>query len=178
MGLLESNNSVLECKEEATTFQIIHALRGLFPAILVYYEPTDVRKLWETYLDAMSKDFKRGEENSNNRKISITLKSLNSFLDSMGKCTNCYDLPTLPRDNLDDIGHYSREGRDEMAVNILPDDLSAKFNLNTEQYNAFLTMLDRVQNEASVVFSINDPGGTGKIYLYRAMLVIFDQRLR
>ena len=60
----------------------------------------------------------------------------------MGKCVDCYDLPTLSPDDLDDVDHYSRGVRDEMAVDIPLDDLSAEFYLNTEQYNAFSIKLN------------------------------------
>ena len=60
-GLLKSDNSILKCLEEATMFQMPHALRRLFVTILVYCEPNDVGKLWDTYFDATLKDFKIGE---------------------------------------------------------------------------------------------------------------------
>ena len=47
-GLLESDNSILECREEAIMFQMPHVLRRHFTTILVYYEPTDVKNLWDT----------------------------------------------------------------------------------------------------------------------------------
>lgn len=125
-----------------------------------------------TLFDAISEDFIRREENSS------TLKILNS-LDRMGKCIDCYDLPTLPPDDLDGVDHYSREVRDEIVVDIPLDDLLAEFNLNTKQYYALSIILNWVQNETSVVFFIDNPRRKFKKHIYTAYcLPIFNQRIR
>lgn len=44
--LLESDNNISECLGEVVQFKMSPALRSLFTTILVYYNPTDIRKLW------------------------------------------------------------------------------------------------------------------------------------
>ncbi|XVF85291.1 hypothetical protein PTKIN_Ptkin17bG0105700 [Pterospermum kingtungense] len=70
-------------------------LRRLFVILLVYCELPDVRKLWEDYPDAMSEDFKRMHEDSMKIQVACTLRSIESYLESMGKDINNYDLPKI-----------------------------------------------------------------------------------
>ncbi|XP_012833045.1 PREDICTED: uncharacterized protein LOC105953910 [Erythranthe guttata] len=65
--LLESDQSVIECLNEAITFQMPHELRRLFATVLVYCAPTDVRVLWDTYFEAMSEDFRKENDTSKER---------------------------------------------------------------------------------------------------------------
>jgi len=65
-GLLESDNSISECLSEAVVFKMPSALRSLFATILVHCNPTDIRKLWDTYYEDMSEDFNRQYGNSHN----------------------------------------------------------------------------------------------------------------
>ena len=48
-GLLESDDSILECLRETASFQMSLAMRRLFATILVYSQPTNVRNLWDTH---------------------------------------------------------------------------------------------------------------------------------
>lgn len=68
-------------------------LRNLFATILVY--PTDVRKLWDTYYDDMLEDFKRIHDNSLIAQLQCILKSINHFLESMGKRIEKIDIHRL-----------------------------------------------------------------------------------
>ena len=60
-GLIEADNSIDDCLNEAEVFQMLSALRRLFAMILVYCEPSDVRGLWDRHLEAMSDDFRRSQ---------------------------------------------------------------------------------------------------------------------
>ncbi|KAM3323209.1 hypothetical protein P3S67_004360 [Capsicum chacoense] len=79
------------------------ALRNLFATILVHCNPKDVRKLWDTYYDDMSEDFKRIHKNSPTTQFQCTLKSINHFLESMGKRIENYDIPKLEQSMVDEI---------------------------------------------------------------------------
>lgn len=83
-GLLEADKSIIECLNEAVTFQMPNELRKLFAVILIYCAPTEVRILWDTYFDAMSEDFIRESGTTVELRISKTLKSISFFLESMG----------------------------------------------------------------------------------------------
>jgi ATP-dependent DNA helicase PIF1 len=45
-GLLEADDTIDECLNEAALYQMPSALRRLFATILVYCEPNDVAELW------------------------------------------------------------------------------------------------------------------------------------
>ncbi|XP_012837726.1 PREDICTED: uncharacterized protein LOC105958267 [Erythranthe guttata] len=154
-GLMESDQSIVECLNEAISFQMPHELRRLFAIILVYCAPTNVKDLWDTYFDPMSEDFKREPGTTYKLQVMKTLKSLKFFLESMGKKINSYDLPLIPTELNDVLDDLPREIEDEMSIVIPEEDLEAELKLNSEQHKAFLTILDC---------------GTGKTFLYRALL--------
>jgi len=68
-GLLESDNSISKCLREAVLFKMPSALRNLFATILVHCNPTDTRKLWDTYYEDMSEDFRRIHESSSDTQL-------------------------------------------------------------------------------------------------------------
>ncbi|XP_075494884.1 uncharacterized protein LOC142532481 [Primulina tabacum] len=63
-----------------------------------------------------------------------------------------------------------REILDELAVNIPYEDYLAQSNLNTAQRKAFSTIIDCLDANKNGLFFVDGPGGTGKTYLYRALL--------
>ncbi|KAK4384318.1 hypothetical protein Sango_3073000 [Sesamum angolense] len=118
----------------------------------------------------MSEDFKRKTTISVELRVSKTLQSLNLFLESMGKSISLYDLPTRPT-NMDNVDcEFPREIQDEMSIQIPPEDYEAELKLNLEQHKAFSMIIDVIQKGKSGIFFIDGPGGTGKTFLYRALL--------
>ncbi|XP_075492617.1 uncharacterized protein LOC142530687 [Primulina tabacum] len=130
----------------------------------------DVRKLWETYFEAMSEDFKKNFSICRGLLTAKTLQSLSMLLESMGKDIGLYDLPkvTTPIDGPSEV--IPREILDELAVNIPDEDYLAQSNLNTAQRKAFSTIIDCLDAHKNGLFFVDGPGGTGKTYLYRALL--------
>ncbi|XP_020244985.1 ATP-dependent DNA helicase PIF1-like [Asparagus officinalis] len=145
-------------------------LLRLFATILVHCEPADVNKLWDRYLDALSEDFLRKPGATRNLMINVTLCNIKFFLDSMGKDIKKFDLPPI-QPNPDSEGIlYPREIQDELDVQIPIEDLNAESTLNSKQYNAYTSLLSRVQANKSGIFFIDGPGRTGKTFLYCALL--------
>ncbi|KAH0715308.1 hypothetical protein KY284_008213 [Solanum tuberosum] len=68
-GLLESDDSILECLREAVIFKMPIALRSLFATILVHCNPTNVRRLWETYYNYMSENIQKIHDKSPEAKL-------------------------------------------------------------------------------------------------------------
>ncbi|KAL0307857.1 UNVERIFIED_CONTAM: hypothetical protein Scaly_2967000 [Sesamum calycinum] len=154
-GLLESDQSIIECLNEAITFQMPHELRILFAIIFVYCAPTDVRLLWDTYFDAMSEDFKRETTISVELRVSKTLQSLNLFLESMEKALAYMIFTTRPT-NMDNVDYeFPREIQDEMSIQIPPEDYEAELKLNLEQHKAFSMIIDVIQKGKSGIFFID-----------------------
>ena len=131
-GLLESDNNVSECMIEAVAFQMPSELRRLFAILLVYCEPADVRKLWNDHFEAMSDDFRKMHEGSLQIQISSTLKSIDFYLQSMGKDIKKYDLPKMLNDHSDLEASNLREITNELAIEIPKEDLEAIDQLNPE----------------------------------------------
>ncbi|XP_075096269.1 uncharacterized protein LOC142174382 [Nicotiana tabacum] len=118
----------------------------------------------------MSEDFRKIRDNSPVAQLQCTLKSINYFLESMGKKIDKYDLPKL--DHGRDNGNVSecREIIEERSINVSPEDFDAQSKLNPEQEQAFKTILERVDSGRAGLFFVDGPGGTGKTFLYRALL--------
>ncbi len=56
-GFLEDDTEWHRCLSEAATFQMPLQLRHLFATILVYCQPTDVRRLWDLHLSSLTEDY-------------------------------------------------------------------------------------------------------------------------
>ncbi|XP_020271151.1 uncharacterized protein LOC109846336 [Asparagus officinalis] len=176
-GLLEADDSISDCLVEATTFQMPYALRRLFAIILVYCQPSNVRKLWNDHFEAMAEDFKGGvDEYMLPARVAWTLKSISLFLESMGKHIADYDLPLLIHDDVDQCQTLPREIIDEREIDIPFEDFHAQSKLNPRQKQAFDIILDRVNKKKSGIFFVDGPGGTGKTFLYRALLANLRSR--
>ncbi|KAI0496586.1 hypothetical protein KFK09_022906 [Dendrobium nobile] len=58
-GLLEMDNYISECLNDASVYQMPYAFRHLFAVILIYCEPTNVRQLWIDYYKDLSHDYQK-----------------------------------------------------------------------------------------------------------------------
>ncbi|XP_022014585.1 uncharacterized protein LOC110914074 [Helianthus annuus] len=104
----------------------------------------------------------------------------------MGKNINEFDLPNITDDvNLHDAGY--RELQEEYGIVLEPEHSSAKDSLNPNQKNVFDEIMMHVDNDLPRVFFIDGPGGTGKTFLYNALLaeirsrhvvLLFSQQLK
>jgi hypothetical protein len=83
-GLLEADDTIDECLNEAALYQMPSALRRLFATILVYCEPNDVAELWQRHLDAMSEDYHHSTQ-SKTHVQQMVLIDIRNILQSMGK---------------------------------------------------------------------------------------------
>ena len=57
-----------------------------------------------------------------------------------------------------------------MSVQIPPEDIDAQSQLNPEQHHAFTKIMQTINAGTTAIFFVDGPGGTGKTYLYRALL--------
>eukprot|EP00267_Zea_mays_P035403 XP_008671145.1 uncharacterized protein LOC103648453 [Zea mays] len=121
-GLLEADNTIDECLNEAAIYQMPSALRRLFATIL-----------------------------------------------SMGKDINTFPLPAII-DIYDDSHGTDREIYEEECIEPTTEDVAMKETLNEEQRSAYDKILSVVDTNNGGVFFVDGPGGTGKTYLYKALL--------
>ncbi|AQK86929.1 hypothetical protein ZEAMMB73_Zm00001d038566 [Zea mays] len=167
-GLLEADDTIDECLNEAAIYQMPSALRRLFATILVYCEPNDVAELWQRHLDSMSEDYHRSTQ-SKIHVQQMVLIDIRNILQSMGKDIKTFPLPAII-DRYDDSHGTDREIYEEESIEPTTEDVALKETLNEEQRSAYDKILSVVDTNNSGVFFVDGPGGTGKTYLYKALL--------
>ena len=72
--------------------------------------------------------------------------------------------------NLSEEETFRKEINEELAINVSQEDLSCIATLNTEKKYAYDLILKKLLNNKGGAFFIDGPGGTGKTYLYSALL--------
>ncbi|CAN6708141.1 unnamed protein product [Malus baccata var. baccata] len=97
------------------------------------------------------------------------LRELNILLVQFNKSINEFDLPQMIRGNESSSG-ITRCIEDEISIGIPQQDLDAIERLNNDQRSVFNIIMGAVQRSENVTFFVDGPGGTGKTYLYRALL--------
>ncbi|XP_047085208.1 ATP-dependent DNA helicase PIF1-like [Lolium rigidum] len=87
----------------------------------------------------------------------------------MGKEIQSFPLPEIdPQyDMTDDV---PREMTEESSIEVNPEDKSLHENLNKEQRAAYDEILATIDSQRGGIFFVDGPGGTGKTFLYRALL--------
>ncbi|KAL6183772.1 hypothetical protein ACLB2K_045183 [Fragaria x ananassa] len=165
-GLLENDNSIRMCLAEASAIRMPSALRRLFVTLLVYGVPVGVRALWDEFAHFMVEDYTSSDDIANRNRL---LQDLNRILQQFGKNIRDYDLPQLTGELEDNIG-MPRCIEDELFIHVPQEDIDAIDRLNNDQMVAFNTIMSVVDGKESALFFVDGPGGTGKTYLYRALL--------
>ncbi|XP_059291269.1 uncharacterized protein LOC132044772 isoform X2 [Lycium ferocissimum] len=171
-GLLACDNNLIECMSEATNYQMPYSLRRLFATLLVYCNPANPKGLWERFESSMSEDFTTTPNIQTNNIRYLVLNQINDFLHSMGRDINEFKLISekiSPSTSFTGI----QEARDihlERNIVVTEEDLLLYKKLNKEQQTAYHAILNRIFSNGIGAFFIDGPGGTGKTFLYRALL--------
>jgi hypothetical protein len=168
LGLIEHDKSLDHCLTEAATFQMPCALRRLFATILVFCEVTKIRELWDKHLESMSEDYRCSQPNEAILE-QMVLRDIRDLLHSMGKDIKTYGLPELVDTNAF-LGDECMEVREEREVGVDQEHIDLINSLNSEQLAGFNDIMDHIMNKRSQVFFLDAPGGTGKTYLFKALL--------
>ncbi|XP_058189501.1 uncharacterized protein LOC131307104 [Rhododendron vialii] len=168
-GLLQTDDSNEKCMQEACTYRMPMSLRQLFCTILVYCTPVNPAELLFKFEDDMMEDYISVQKFTKETARQQLLAALNSELQSMGKTLHDYQLSYLLTPSANDES-ICRELQDEMNLHISEEDIQSSALLNTEQTIAYNQILDAVFSNKSQCFFIDGPGGTGKTFLYRAIL--------
>ncbi|CAN6545975.1 unnamed protein product [Malus baccata var. baccata] len=168
-GLLERDDSIRQCLLEASTIQMSSALRRLFVTILVYCAPIGVRGLWDEFYPFMIEDYVSMTNITPTLATNRLLRELNILLVQFNKSINEFDLPQMTRGNESSSG-MTRCIEDEISIGIPQQDLDAIEHLNDDQRSSFNIIMGAIQRSENATFFVDGPGGTGKTYLYRALL--------
>ncbi|KAG5594044.1 hypothetical protein H5410_035276 [Solanum commersonii] len=169
IGLLHSDNNLIDCMSEAVSYQMPYSLRRLFATLLVYCNPANPKDLWTKFEDSMLEDFKRISTISKTNIQQLVLKHINEVLLSMGHNINEF------KDIFGNVSfckttNEAKEIYFERNIIVSEEDIHLESKLNVEQKNAYDIILERVYSNKSGAFFIDGPGGTGKTFLYRALL--------
>jgi len=167
-GLIEEDNTLNESLTEATGWMMLYAQRRLFATILVFYDPSDVFGLWEKHKEAMSEDYSHNNQ-STFMVEQMVLMDIQKLLQSMQKDIKMYPLPDID-DTYDASRDIPREIFEEASIEANKDDVALSDTLNKEQWAAYDEIMSSIDIEDGGLFFVDGPGGTGKTYLYRALL--------
>jgi hypothetical protein len=167
-GLVEADNTLDESLTESEQYAMPTSLRRLFATILVFCEPGDVRGLWDRHLEAMSDDYRRKHTCQKEVEQKVLL-DIRGMLQSMGKDIKAYPLPDID-ETYDNTEGEAREVIEETNIKVDKEDASLAASLNHEQRLAYDEILAAVDGGDGGIFFVDGPGGTGKTYLYRALL--------
>jgi chromosomal replication initiation ATPase DnaA len=167
-GLIKADNTLHESLAKATLWMMPYALRRLFATILVFCEPSDVLDLWEKHKEAISEDYRHNNQSSFAVE-QMVLIDIRKLLESMQKDIKMYPLPDID-DTYDPSGEIPREIFEEASVEASVEDMALSKTLNEEQQAAYNEIMSTVDSDHRGLFFVDGPGGTGKTYLYRALL--------
>ena len=76
-------------------------------------------------------------------------------------------IPTTPPNNEQNINRLIREEQQYNIEELAKSTEDNYFYLNIDQQAAFEQIITAVENNTSVIFFVDGPGGTGKTFLYK-----------
>ena len=194
-GLTIDDAEWKKCLREASVYQRPHSLRELFAIIIVNNSPTDVPGLYNlsmndnrTLKEHMSEDFLYHRKLSqHNRQLVMDesdiyecLLSLNAIIKTLSngqKTLESYNLPIVPVDYIPRGGALDNTLiRQELSYDKSTLDAELRntlLNMNEDQKFAFdniCAQVDLNDLAAHNIFFVDAPGGTGKTFLFNAIL--------
>ncbi|XP_021750714.1 ATP-dependent DNA helicase PIF1-like [Chenopodium quinoa] len=169
LGLMENDASIRDCLHEASNSKMLSSLRRLFVTLLVYCQPTGVRSLWDEFYHYMAEDYLYSTSTNPDLVRDSVLYDIDRMLKQLGKSVNDFDLPKINM-RLDGNAQVPRAIHDELSAPVPPEDVHCAEHLNDDQRSSFDIIMEAIDAENGRIFFIDGPGGTGKTYLYRAIL--------
>lgn len=167
-GLLDSDEEWDRCLSDACTYLMPRQLREMFAFICCFSQPQSPLKLWDDHKVDFILDYRRHEPEdiaTNN-----ALHDINSVLVQHGLSCAAIGLPS-PKGNWPN----------EAGYNPVEEALEAEENvpkLNTKQRDAFDKIIAAVdeENAGCRCFYLDGPGGSGKTFLYTALMAFIRGR--
>ncbi|KAL3839225.1 hypothetical protein ACJIZ3_023816 [Penstemon smallii] len=154
-GLLESDTYVDSCLAEASLYRMPYSLRVLFAMLLVYGITGNPQLLWDKYYSALSEDFAQNRASTDIEILQNTVSAIDMVLTSMDICIADFPI-RLPI--------------------VSPEDMSLVNKLNIGQRLVYDQITEKISCNDHGVFFLDCPRGTGKTFLYRALLAYVRSR--
>ncbi|KAL6580606.1 hypothetical protein OROMI_008630 [Orobanche minor] len=174
-GLLQLDSDIHDTLEGACGYQMPYVLRRLFATILIHNSPADPKILWEEFRDYLSDDFQKDNASDVEIAYKLSLESIDLFLQSNGRSINEFSIvPYNIGASKEEI--YARDYRNELEIQVSESDLHSTRQLNDCQQVAFDEITAAINTGVGGAFFIDGPGGTGKTFLYRALLASVRSR--
>ncbi|AQK52868.1 PIF1-like helicase [Zea mays] len=117
----------------------------------------------------MSEDYQHRSE-SKTHVDHMVLIDIRNMLQSMGKDIKTFPLPPII-DAYDDAIGTAREVYEEESIEPASAYLALKDSLNKEQMVAYDKIMSAIDTDQGGLFFVDGPGGTGKTYLYRVLIM-------
>ncbi|KAG5532360.1 hypothetical protein RHGRI_026852 [Rhododendron griersonianum] len=168
-GLLVDDKSNEKCLEESCAYQMPNSLRQLFCTILVFCGALNPRELLLKFEEPLTEDYVKRQGMLPVEARQTLLRFVKSALGSMGKTLQDFDLDDLLVNESQD-NQLCKEILDERDIDVSDLDLLSVTKLNSDQSKAYSKILQAVKNSDGTCFFVDGPGGTGKSFLYRALL--------
>ncbi|CAH9053130.1 unnamed protein product [Cuscuta epithymum] len=168
LGLLQSNQDLEVCLQQALCWQMPSTFRKLFATILAFCDVANPRSLWTQFKEHLCEDLIKSSSNMTESEEKC-LHLLNEALLCMGKNINEFALVSH-HIGITKHQRIQREIQAERSLTPSDNDLLAIEKLNVAQKEAFDVIMSRVYSNKGGVFFVDGPGGTGKTFLYRCLL--------
>ena len=186
-GLIENESVWDRTMEEVSSVNYPYRIRFIFALILCFVGPPNAKELFERWLPQMAHDYINRLHLDPIVARFKALKYIERVLMSNGCSLQSFglELPEIDISSLNISNEIADEG-DPLNVstgNIIPDGDDIVAHLNEHQKAAFETIIRAVDSNntrstAPKVFFVDGPGGTGKTYLYKAIMHALNQRRR
>ncbi|XP_027077088.2 uncharacterized protein [Coffea arabica] len=175
MLLMHTDSGFDECLSEALVYKMPCSLRQLFAVLLVHCTPTNPRDAWLKFENHLSEDIRQNLALSQQQVQIQVLNLIDQHLQIMGKDITDYNLTDIPYQMLC-ADKSVKEIEVEYQIPISDEDLAAVSMLNSAQKSAFDKIMQKINENAPAAFFIDGPGGTGKSFLYKALLATVRSR--
>ncbi|KAL3834092.1 hypothetical protein ACJIZ3_008828 [Penstemon smallii] len=168
-GLLQSDDYVDSCLAEAVVYQMPYSFRVLFAMLLVHGIIGNPQSLWDKYYESLSEDFARNSSVTEIQVLRLTIAAIDTVLTSMEKCITDFPIK-FPIEHSTHKDRYSKDYENELSMKVSTVDMLLVDKLNVGQRAIYDMVVSKIDANESGVFFLDGPGGTGKTFLYRALL--------
>ena len=175
-GFLQDDNEWVECLHEAVLTASPSQIRLLFVTILVFCEPSCPDQMWDKFKKHMSEDIIRQNKfYSEPYVFEKAFQIIEGLLQHHGKSLKDFPGMPIPTENVTGFQElskimteeltYKREEQWEKASN-------CEKQMNADQAKVYYKVIESVltENTEQTLFFVDGPAGTGKTFLYNAIL--------
>ncbi|XP_022870909.1 uncharacterized protein LOC111390142, partial [Olea europaea var. sylvestris] len=167
---IERDNNCEECLSEAIIYEMSISLRRLFATLLSLCNSNDPKLLWNTFKSYMIDDYIHENISLHDAELRA-LNDISCILESLNKNINDYEIVSFNVD-MNENDKLRRMVEDETTNLDIEESYVCAASLNSKQQIAYDMIMEKITSGSSGAFFIDGSGGTGKIFLYKALLSV------